>query len=359
MFTCEIHLRAALLWLGKETAITDQAALDPQVLARLPLERLVQAEHALCDALREDTHAYHCSRPDVQFLRGVVQHALGRAADATRDYDDCLVANPAAWPAHLLKAMLAFTANDHARALTHIEAAETHGCDPTLIAQIRCKALAGLGEYERAEKASAEWVKVAPTDPDAASHRAITLRMCCKDAEADRATERAAELHKRSRAEQVYAEMYALWVWYSRYEDADRLLSRTLAGVLTVAERAGLYLHRGDLRRQFRSGEDGYGDVTAAVRLHPAYSDARRLRSELALHLRRYSDALEDAEILARLTPHDPAAHKLLADARGALQLAAAVAGRAPDYRPAAPLRAIPRDYRYGVALVAAYLPNR
>lgn len=341
-------------WLGKDSKSDD--------VKQLPRVRLMRAHLALCDAVEHSAEVSRsaAARQYAFAHRAWLRHAIGWLAEAAADYDEVLKLLPTdVADVHAVQAKIAFELKDYEKVLVHAAAAKKFGGDPILSAQIRCKTLIKMADYERAEQAAADWVQLAAEDEDAAFFRAITLRLRGHDDEADQETERSAKLRKREIADQVYAEMYALWMWYEQHDATERLLTRRIASTPDTSELAAVYVNRAKLRRQRGLAEDVLDDLTACVRLRPHCFDTRALRANAAIELWRYDVALEDAEVLTRLWPFDPDGHKLLAEARGAIKMAAAIADREPDYRPAGPLVAMPRNYSFGAGLMAAYLPNR
>jgi tetratricopeptide (TPR) repeat protein len=353
---CWTLLNEASCWLGIDLS----AAPKPDEFKHLPTARVVRGHVALSTAVEHAKEAGPATRQSAHALRAWFHVISGHYVEAAADYDRVLALAPNDGGVHFMRASVAFGLNDHNTALAHALLAERNGFNHAQATQLRCKCLLPLGRDDEAEAAAEQWCRIDPQDADAALYRAITLRVAGKHDEADGATARAAELSDRSFVIQAWAEMWALWVWYERLEEADRLLTHLLVGrTLTRSERALMHFCRGDLRRQLRSDEDGFHDLTAALRLAPSYHEARKLRAGLALKMKRHEIVVEDAEALTRITPFDPDAHKLLADARMAIRMSADLAGREPDFRPAGPLFAVPSVHSYGRALIDTYLPNR
>lgn len=357
---CEMLVEEAHYWIGREVAIGSTVRLSLSELAGCPIERLVAAEEALFDALQLDTDALRDLRNGILTLRGLVRHALGRHAEAASDFDTVLDSLPENADVHFVRSAVAFDMKDFATAADHLAAAERTGHQPESdLRQARCKLLLATADYERAETVSAEWVRMAPADHEAALYRAITLRFVGKDEEADQVTAAAAVLCERTFAEQACHEVYAMWAGYDRLDATERLLTRLIANTPDTSELAAAYCNRGALRRQRGENEGALDDLTACVRLRPLSYAPRTTRARMALELRRYDITLEEARALTRLWPHDPTGHKLLADARSAIDMAAGIAGREPDYRPAGPLVTLPGGYSLGAEWVCAYLSKR
>lgn len=338
---CQVLVEEALRWLS-----VDQADYPHQIdlarTAELPFERLTHADATLNSALVFDTDAVLYKKVDIILLRGLAQQSLGMLAQAKEAYDKVLVEHPLDITALTLRASIAVLTSDFPKAFKLLDSLEQQGRESKLIAQIRCKALIGGGEYERAATAAVKWREIDPASSDAYLYRGITLRLLDKHDEADEVTMRAAEVNGLNYAVQAWTEMWAIWVWYNRPDKAELLLTHVLSQPLCRTERAKVYAIRADLRRQLWTEEDAFLDATTAVRLVFDDPFARKKRAELAFRLRRYEIGFEDAEALTRLDPSDPVGHKLLAEARSAITMYADLAGREPDFHPVGPVMLVP-----------------
>lgn len=319
---------------GVAQATSDQLAVTST-------ERLVRAEVALTRVLTLDTGGDYNSRADAYRVRGALRSHLGRLVDAVEDMDRAIALAPTDADAHCFRALLAKEQGHVEKALEHLELAARNGAGAGRVAETRCDVLTDAGEYAKAEAVSREWCRVAPIRENAFRRHAVLLRVLGKDGDADIASERAAELAKTTHAVEVLNEVIEL---VDRTQSATvlRTLDRLLANaVLTADQRSRVYMTRGYVRGTVGAPEDGFEDLTAAVRLNPTSLLVRRERCELAYHLKYYNVALEDAVALVRLQPTDRTAHKLLQDARTALQMVADFAGRVPDFRPVGPIEKV------------------
>lgn len=189
---------------------------------------------------------------------------------------------------------------------------------------------------------------------------ATTLRILERDVEADRVTKRAAELEPSFVAYEMFQQALVIERELGQPEMAERVLSRAVDRNGQSKREYVMALHcRAMLRSHLGRDEEAFEDYTKIVRLAPKTVDYRLARADTALFLKRYAAAMEDAEAVLRIQPQEAFAHELLRKVRGPEELAAAVAGRKPDYRPAGPVQKVPITVSYRAVLMGHVAAQR
>jgi tetratricopeptide (TPR) repeat protein len=359
---CDVRLAEMFCWLGLDLAgnggRTLKGEFAPGVVEPLSWERVNRAENAVMQALLLEADGTRTPRAKLFGYRGVLRHGSGRTAAAVADYDTVLAEMPDDSSLHYWRAQLAAKQRDTAKAVHHLELAEKHGLGRVWALSLRVDLHRDAGEWERVEACVAECRTIIPDDISTLRTHGCLHRYFGRDDEADRAARRVVQLSGTTWGVEVVLQAWSLRHEFSDREAADRLLTRVLdTGGLTIPDRTDLLLNRGKWRCESGPTEEGYEDMTRAVRLAPASVMFRIERSKQAVFMKRYADAMEDAEAVCRLWPHDPMVWELLREARQVEQLAAAFAGRKPDFRPAGPVVRVPVGVAPGANLVAA-LPD-
>ena len=357
---CDARLAEASCWLGVEVTYSRNsmcalAGLTPEGVAAVPLERQSRAESAIAHAMLMEPDDSRERRAKLHAFRGIVRHGMGRHAEAAAEYDQALTDLTTDYHLHYWRAEVAAKRGDRETAFRHLDLAEGYGLGRPFALWLRGHLHRDAGEWERVEACIAECLAILPDDVNTLRAHGSLLRHLGKDEAADRAARRVAELAGTNWAIEVLLQAWSLGAEFGQWKAADRLHTRTLdAGGLSSLDQGLLYFNRGKWRCDAGPTEEGYEDMTRAVRLAPHFTDFRTERARQALFLMRYADAIEDADAVCRQRPHDPAGWKLLREARGPEEMAATLAGRKPDFRPAGPVVKLPIEVSPGAKLVAA-----
>ncbi len=365
----ECYLRESASWAGARPRQkwpkvirggTRKAAAAHSQLAVTDPSRLVRAELSASRALALDGGGEFNSRADVHINRGTIRYHLGRIRDAVGDVEQALALAPTNAEAHYARAYMARDQRDTATALAHLELAARYGAPPAHVAQVRCGVLADAGESAKAEQAAREWYRLDPKSVDALRMHGALLRLLGQDDEADRVAERAAELTDSSVLGPFLDQVHTLLSLFEHRESAFRTYARLLARPhLTRVQYLEALSRRADLWRFLGQQTEAFDDLTTVVRLVPANPRARLLRLTAAESLHREREVLEDAAALRRLKPGDVETASIWRRVSGPEEMRAAMAGRAPDYRPAGPLVPVPITVSAPRVLVAEYGEGR
>lgn len=357
---CDARLAEMALWAGTETTAV-QLTLSPETVANTPAERQCRAETAVVQALLLETDGTREPRAKLYACRGYIRHGMGRHFEAVADYDRALEVVTTDASLHYYRAQLAHLQRDEEKALHHLDLAEQAGLERRYLVDLRGEMHCDTHEWEQAAACAAEWCRLEPENPYPFRTNSVLLCILGQDEAAVEAAERAAKLAKTSTVVELCSFALRTLDGLGRKSEVDRLLTRTLdlPGV-SAADRGMLYFMRGMCRDFESRTAEGFEDVTRSVRICPDVPGSRVVRAELAMHQKRTAAAMEDVEAACRLQPYDSRNWELLRAVRGQEEVAAAIAGRKPDYRPAGPVVRVPITVAPGaqyVRLTAAARP--
>lgn len=352
---CDVRLAEMFCWLGLEMAVgnggrTLKGEFAPGVVEPLSWERVNRAENAVMQALLLETDCTHAPRAKLFGYRGVLRHGSGRTAAAVADYDTVLAEMADDSSLHYWRAQLAAKQRDTAKAFHHLELAEKLGLGRVWALQLRAEMHRDAGEWKKVEACVAEWCQLNPVEARASRIHGICLMALGRDEEAEKAAERTAGIARTTIVFETLAQAYSLCGDLRLPDAADHTLTKLLERTdLNRADRGLVYWTRGQGRFLIGRVEEGYEDFTRAVRLVPEGSHYRRERLKQAIYLKRYADAMEDADAFCRLAPYDPFGREMLSNARQPEEMSAAINRRTPDYRPAGPVAKMPFAVTPGV----------
>lgn len=351
----------ALRWLGLSPSVETQVGKPVSgsqwnALHGVSPERRFWAKQALADAVALDTDGVWCSRAVLRLHRGMLLLVDGRSADARDEFDAGLKLAPDNADLHLGRAEACLRLADMKEAVISLEAAERCGCSQPAADFTRGQIHLTGHEYEAAAKAFAKCCEVGPENAEVYHLHALALRMAGSDDEADRVGRRAAALGGWCELDELIGQSMS-FMTLGQPASVDRLLTRAIEQPSwSKRQRAKLFATRGLVRGGTGRSEEAFDDLTAAVRLDPGHHIYRGQRAHHAIFMRRMAAAAEDADAYFRLMHHDSSAHNNLQRVRSDIEVGAAIAGRAPDFRPAGPVVRVPITVSYARVWVEQHL---